>query len=95
MKTLLVKYTPREERSTSKKLLDAFRNKIKNSEIEVLDLCIDVPDMFDVANMSAYIHRDYLKEEISDEQKKILAKMDAYDSANKVCRYSCSCFSNA
>lgn len=76
MKTLLVKYTPREERSTSKKLLDAFRNKIKNSEIEILDLCIDVPDMFDVANMSAYIHRDYLKEEISDEQKKILAKMD-------------------
>jgi FMN-dependent NADH-azoreductase len=76
MKTLLVKYTPREERSNSKKLLDTFRNEIKNSEIEVLDLCIDVPDMFDVENMSAYIHRDYLKEEISDAQKKVLAKMD-------------------
>jgi len=76
MKTLLVKYTPREERSTSKKLLDAFRNEIKNSEIEVLDLCIDVPDLFNVANMSAYIHRDYLKEQLSDEQKKSLAKMD-------------------
>src|SRR5579872_5356551 len=76
MKTLLVKYTQREERSNSKKLLDAFRNEIKNSEIEVLDLCIDVPDMFDVANMTAYIHRDYLKEEISDAQKKVLAKMD-------------------
>ena len=76
MKTLLVKYTPREERSNSKKLLDTFRNEIKNSEIEVLDLGIDVPDMFDVENMSAYIHRDYLKEEISDAQKKVLAKMD-------------------
>lgn len=63
MKTLLVKYTPREERSTSKKLLDAFRDKIKNSEIEVLDLCIDVPDMFGVKNMRTYIHRNYLKEE--------------------------------
>ncbi len=77
MKTLLVKYTPREERSTSKKLLDAFRNEIKNSQIEVLDLCIDVPDMFDVASMSAYIHRNYLKENISDEQTKVLKKMDA------------------
>ena len=77
MKTLLVKYTPREERSTSKKLLDAFRNEIKNSQIEVLDLCIDVPDMFDVENMGAYIHRNYLKENISDEQKKVLKKMDS------------------
>ena len=34
MKTLLVKYTPRNERPSTKKLLDAFREKIKNSEIE-------------------------------------------------------------
>ncbi|MGI0017601.1 MAG: FMN-dependent NADH-azoreductase [Nitrosotalea sp.] len=77
MKTLLVKYTPREERSTSKKLLDAFQNEIKNSEIEVLDLCIDIPDMFNVETISAYIHRDYLKEELSDVQMKSLTKMDA------------------
>jgi FMN-dependent NADH-azoreductase len=77
MKTLLVKYTPREERSTSKKLLDAFRNEIKNSQIEVLDLCIDVPEMFDVESMGAYIHRNYLKENISDNQEKSLKKMDA------------------
>src|SRR5574337_8625 len=77
MKTLLVKYTPREERSTSKKLLDAFRNEIKNSPIEVLDLCMDDPEMFDVESMSAYIRRNYLKENLSDEQKKVLKKMDA------------------
>ncbi|HEX5457955.1 MAG TPA: NAD(P)H-dependent oxidoreductase [Candidatus Nitrosotalea sp.] len=77
MKTLLVKYTPREKRSTSKKLLDAFRGEIKNSEIEVIDLYIDVPDMFNVESIGAYIHRNYLKEELSTEQKKVLAKMDA------------------
>jgi FMN-dependent NADH-azoreductase len=76
MKTLLVKYTPREERSSSKKLLDALRNEIKNSEIEVLDLCVDVPDMFDVKSMNAYIKRNYLKEELSPEQKMTLDKMD-------------------
>ena len=76
MKTLLVKYTPREERSTSKKLLNVFRNEIKNSEIEVLDLCVDVPDMFNVENINAYIRRNYLKEELLPEQKITLAKMD-------------------
>ena len=76
MKTLLVKYTPREERSNSKKLLDAFKNEIKNSEIEVIDLCTDVPDMFDVKSMDAYIRRNYLKEELSHEQKKVLTKID-------------------
>ena len=35
MKTLLVKYTPREERSSSKKLLDVFKSGIKNSDIEI------------------------------------------------------------
>lgn len=76
MKTLLVKYTPREERSSSKKLLDAFRNEIKNSEIEILDLCVDVPDMFNVKSMTAYIKQNYLKEELLAEQKVTLDKMD-------------------
>lgn len=76
MKTLLVKYTPREERSSSKKLLDVFKNEIKNSEIEILDLCIDVPDLFDSESINAYIRRNYLKEELSHEQKKSLEKMD-------------------
>lgn len=83
MKTLLVKYTPREEMSNSKKLLDVFKNEIKNSEIEVLDLCIDVPDLFNVENMGAYIHRNYLKEELSNEQKKSMEKMDRMTSQVK------------
>jgi len=76
LKILIIKYTPREERSSSKKLLDAFRNEIKNSEIEVLDLCMDIPDMFNVESMQAYIKRNYLKEELLPEQKKTLEKMD-------------------
>ncbi len=76
MNTLIVKYTPREERSSSKKLLDVFINEIKNSKIEVLDLCVDVPDMFNVESINAYIRRNYLKEELLPEQKKTLVKMD-------------------
>ncbi|MGI0065629.1 MAG: FMN-dependent NADH-azoreductase [Nitrosotalea sp.] len=83
MKTLLVKYTPREERSSSKKLLDAFKNEIKNSEIEILDLCIDVPNLFNTESINAYIHRNYLKEELSSEQKKSLEKMDRMTSQVK------------
>ncbi|MDE1729163.1 MAG: NAD(P)H-dependent oxidoreductase, partial [Thaumarchaeota archaeon] len=59
-----------------KKLLNAFKNEIKNSEIEVLDLCTDIPDLFNVESINAYIHRNYLKEELSTEQRNSLAKMD-------------------
>ncbi|HEV2192373.1 MAG TPA: NAD(P)H-dependent oxidoreductase [Nitrosopumilaceae archaeon] len=76
MKTLLVKYTPRNERSNTKKLLDAYREKIKNSEIEELDLCSDVPDMFLEENVLAYIQRNYLGQNLTPEQKKLVSKMD-------------------
>jgi FMN-dependent NADH-azoreductase len=39
MKTLIVKYIPRNEQSNSKKLLDAFREEINISdEVKELDL---------------------------------------------------------
>jgi len=76
MKTLLVKYTPRNERSNTKKLLDAFREKIRNSETEELDLCSDVPDMFLEENLLAYIQRNYLGNALTPEQKKLMSKMD-------------------
>ncbi len=43
MKTLLVKYTQRNERSNTNKPLDAFKTEIKNSDIEQLNLASDVP----------------------------------------------------
>jgi FMN-dependent NADH-azoreductase len=76
MKTLLVKYTPRNERSSTKKLLDAYREKIRNSEIEELDLCSDVPDMFLEENLLAYIQRNYIGNNLAPEQKKLMSKMD-------------------
>lgn len=76
LKTLIVQYTPRNERSNTKKILDAFIGAIKNSDIERLDLVKDVPDLFLEQNFGAYIHRNYLGEELSSEQKKSLFKMD-------------------
>lgn len=76
MKTLLVRYTPRNERSSTKKLLDAYREKIRNSEIEELDLSKDVPDMFLEENLLVYIQRNYLGQNLTVEQKKLMSKMD-------------------
>src|SRR5437879_1854159 len=76
MKTLLVKYTPRNERSNTKKLLDTFREKIKNSDIEELDLSTDVPDLFLAESLAAYIQRNYLGQDLSHNQKNLLSKMD-------------------
>jgi len=45
LKTLIVQYTPRNERSNTKKILDAFIGEIKNSDIEKIDLTKDVPDI--------------------------------------------------
>lgn len=76
MKTLLVHYTPRNERSNTKRLVDAFRSQVKNSEIEELNLSKNSPDFFLEDNLAAYIQRNYLGQELTPEQKKSLAKMD-------------------
>lgn len=76
LKTLIVKYTPRNERSNTGKILNAFVEEIKGSDIEVLDLAKDVPDLFLEKNLAAYIQRNYLGQELVPEQEVILAKMD-------------------
>ena len=53
MKTLIVSYVPRNEQSNTKKLLDAFREEIGISDVEELDLSVDVPDMFVDSNLLA------------------------------------------
>lgn len=75
-KTLIVQYTPRSERSNTKKILDAFVKEIKNSDVETLDLVKDVPDLFLEKNLDVYIRRDYLGEDLSSEQKNTMSKMD-------------------
>lgn len=75
-KTLIVKYIPRGERSNTKKILEQFKSKIKNSQVTELDLTQQVPDLFLDDNLLAYIYRDYLGEDLTPEQKKLLSKMD-------------------
>jgi len=76
MKTLVVEYIPRGERSHTKKLLDAFLDEVKGTEVVRLDLCQDVPDLFLPDRLAAYIHRDYLGDTITPEQGALMAKMD-------------------
>jgi FMN-dependent NADH-azoreductase len=60
----------------AQKILDAFVVEIKDSDIEEIDLTKDIPDVFLEQNLSAYMQRNYLGQELSSEQKKIMAKMD-------------------
>jgi FMN-dependent NADH-azoreductase len=76
MKTLIVSYVPRNEQSNTKKLLDAFREEIGISEVEELDLLVDVPDMFIDNNLLAYINRSLLGQELIPYEEKLLSKMD-------------------
>jgi FMN-dependent NADH-azoreductase len=76
MKTLIVKYIPRNEQSNTKKLLDAFREEISISDVEELDLLDDVPDMLLGNNLLAYINRNFLGLELLPEEEKLLSKMD-------------------
>lgn len=76
MKTLIVKYIPRNEQSNTKKLLDAFLNEINFSDVEELDLLDDVPDMLLDNNLLAYIKRNILGLELLPDEEKFLSKMD-------------------
>ncbi|HET8846177.1 MAG TPA: NAD(P)H-dependent oxidoreductase [Ktedonobacteraceae bacterium] len=56
MKTLIVKYLP-NKRSRTRKLLEAFLEGVSDSEIEELDLCKDVPDLFSPEVLEGYFGR--------------------------------------
>jgi PPOX class F420-dependent enzyme/OxyR family protein len=75
-KTLIVKYIPRNEQSNTKKLLDAFREEISNSNVEELDLLEDIPDMFLRNNLLAYINRNLLGRKMLPREENLLSKMD-------------------
>jgi FMN-dependent NADH-azoreductase len=75
MKTLVVSYLPRGERSHTKKLLDAFL-ETAGSDVEHLNLLEDLPDVFLSDNLLSYVKRNYLGEEITEAEDAALAKMD-------------------
>ncbi len=75
MKTLIIKYLPREGRSKTKQVLDAFLKNV-TGEIEELDLTKDIPDLLLQENLSAYYKRNYGGEELNEVETKSLTKMD-------------------
>jgi len=75
MKTLVVTYLPRGERSKTKILVDEFLADAKG-KVEMLDLCADVPDMLLKENLAAYIFRNYLGQALGPKQAKSLERMD-------------------
>jgi len=83
MKTLIVKYLP-NSRSRTKKLLEAFLEGVMDSEIEELDLCCDVPDLFSVEILEAYYAR-IDGESTSNSSIQVLAKMDRMTAQLKSC----------
>ena len=85
MKTLIVSYLPRGERSHTKKLLDAFLETASGQELEFLDLLQDIPDLFLADNLSSYIKRNYLGESLSAGQEASMAKMDRMTQQLKNC----------
>lgn len=76
MKTLIVRYLPRGERSHTRALLEGFRSGATGQDVETLDLIEDRPDVFDPANLMAYIRRDYLGEALEPEAAAAMEKMD-------------------
>jgi hypothetical protein len=74
VKTLIVKYIPRNEQSNTKKLLDAYREEIGNSNVEELDLFNHVPDMLIDNNLLAYIKRNIIGQKLLPYEEK--SKMD-------------------
>lgn len=83
MKTLIVQYLP-NKRSRTKKMLEAFLEGVRDSEIEVLDLCADVPDLFSIAALEAYFGR-IIKAIPRDMPVEALAKMDRMTAQLKSC----------
>jgi len=83
MKTLIVKYLP-NKRSRTQKMLEAFLEGVSDSEIEVLDLCHDVPDLFSIEALEGYFGR--ITGAIARNTPiEVLARMDRMTAQLKAC----------
>jgi FMN-dependent NADH-azoreductase len=56
--------------------LDAFRENISVSDVEELDLLDEVPDILLDNNLLAHINRNILGQKLSQDEEKLLSKMD-------------------
>jgi len=76
MKTLIVSYLPRGEKSNTKILVNEYLKNIDGKDVEHLELTNDVPDLLMPNNLGAYMKRNYGGEKLTDEEQKLLEKMD-------------------
>ena len=77
VKTLVVKYTPRHKQSRTAELCSHFVDLIKPvSDIEILDLCKDLPDLLTTERLQSMILRNYEQAKISLHQQQLLHNMD-------------------
>jgi FMN-dependent NADH-azoreductase len=75
MKTLIVQYAPRMERSSTKNLSDYFRSKAKGT-VEVLDIAAHLPPMFSTENIGSYFKKYYNKAVLEGKEKEHLAPFE-------------------
>lgn len=75
MKTLVITYLPRKEKSNTAKLVRTFMDHAKG-DIEVLDLLKEVPELLDEHSVAAYAKRNYRGEELTDDEALLMEGMD-------------------
>jgi len=75
MKTLIVKYTPREGSNTAILVEETRKILEKVSEVKILDLVKNPPDLFLEANLNAYVKKHLHKKELETHENNYLKKM--------------------
>ncbi|MBM3229050.1 hypothetical protein FJZ26_01340 [Candidatus Parvarchaeota archaeon] len=76
-KTLIVSYTPREEKSATKQLQDCFAGLAEGkAHVEVLDIAQAPPRAFDKKSIAAYYKRNYGGEKLGPAEAKHVEEFD-------------------
>jgi FMN-dependent NADH-azoreductase len=85
MRTLVIKYTPREKYSRTKDLLDYFVGLIfdvtdgdEHNTIRQIDLADTLPDPMTRERLLAYYKRNYQKETLTIQDQHMLEQMDSF-----------------
>ncbi len=75
-KLLLITYIPRENSSLTQQLVDQLLVSVKNSDIEVIDLLNNIPDLFTKERLQSYWKREYDNLPLTKEESKNLMGME-------------------
>lgn len=77
--TLIIKYTPREEKSRTREMLyDTYQYISGYTDISYLDLADDLPELMTRKKLMAYYKRNYLHEQLPPEVEQELSQMDRF-----------------